>query len=155
MGNSNGNFHTGKANAVVVNIAPEDRVVGSKKMKGNTSEKRVFTKSHIELMQLLLPVWYSLEPLTIEEISLARASWNLILKDTSEEFQRMKGTPDFEYSSAVVWFFDTFYKRFFDVHPTVKPLFKTGLLTQGRLLIHTNYSYSFHCNINYIYVFIM
>jgi hemoglobin-like flavoprotein len=31
--------------------------------------------------------------------------------------------------------FDTFYQRLFDIHPSVKPLFKNGLITQGRFLV--------------------
>ena len=69
------------------------------------------------MLTLLLPVWYTDEKISEDEIQLARQSWNLILQDTSEEFQRLKGTEGFQYHSAVVWFFDTFYNRFYDVHP--------------------------------------
>ena len=68
-------------------------------------------------MTLLLPVWYTTEPISPEDIKMTKDSWNMILQDTSEEFQRLKGTEGFQYHSAVVWFFDTFYNRFYDVHP--------------------------------------
>jgi nitric oxide dioxygenase len=57
------------------------------------------------------------------------------MRDSSAEFLRMKGSPGFKYTSSVVWFFDTFYNRLFEIHPYARPLFKNDMGRQGRFLM--------------------
>ena len=52
----------------------------------------------------------------------------MIQKDTSPEYMRIKGEEKAKgiaegtgiSSSCIMWFYDTFYKRLFDVHPTCR-----------------------------------
>jgi hypothetical protein len=73
------------------------------------------------IMSIMMPVYYTTEPLTEEEINKAAAAWQTILDDTAPEYVRQKdsvsGFMDFTYPSAMTYFFDTFYGRFFDIHP--------------------------------------
>ena len=73
------------------------------------------------IMSIMMPVYYTTDPLTEEEINKAAAAWQTILDDTAPEYVRQKDSvsdfTDFTYSSAMTYFFDTFYGRFFDIHP--------------------------------------
>lgn len=39
------------------------------------------------------------------------------------------------FTSCVMFFYDTFYNRLFDVHPLCRNMFKSGLKTQGKFLV--------------------
>uniref|UniRef100_A0A7S0SYC4 Globin domain-containing protein n=1 Tax=Chromulina nebulosa TaxID=96789 RepID=A0A7S0SYC4_9STRA len=92
-------------------------------------------RSDADIVNLMLPVYYTSDPVTKLDITNARASWSMIIDDTSPEYLRLKDTPDFNYSSCVMFYYDTFYARFFDVHPMSRAMFKSGLKTQGKFLV--------------------
>jgi hemoglobin-like flavoprotein len=88
-------------------------------MGGITSqEERLIsiTSKHI------MPAYYSEKELTPADCLLVRNSWSIMLKD------------DF------ISFYDTFYERLFDVHPTLRPLFKTNMTTQAKALVKMIYA---------------
>ena len=89
-----------------------------------------------EIVSVMMPVYYTEEEITEQDLNLAIDCWQHIVSDTSPEFKMKKETdPSFQFSSCVSWFFSNFYARLFDVHPMCRSLFKTGLQTQGRFLI--------------------
>lgn len=89
------------------------------------------------IVSIMMPVYYVHDAaVSAEDIALAKASWNLIIDDKSEEFHRRKREdPNFQYYSCISWFFSNFYSRLFDVHPLCKSLFSSGLQTQGKFLV--------------------
>lgn len=92
-------------------------------------------KSEHEIVKLMFPLYYSSQNITKDEHQMALASWEAILNDKSEEFLANKGTPGFEYSSCVIFFYDMFYTRLFNVHPMSRNLFKNGMKSQGKFLV--------------------
>ena len=61
-----------------------------------------------------------------------------MVEDNCEHFyelQRTGALDSKQQASALVWFFHSFYERLFDVHPSVIPLFKQDMATQGRKLV--------------------
>ena len=106
-------------------------------MGGAASSKNVvhLDQSQAAVVKLMLPLYYTHENITIADRSLASSSWDMILNDTSPEFLSKKGTLNFPYTSAVVFFYDSFYLRLFDVHPMARALFKSGMKSQGRFLV--------------------
>lgn len=131
MGNHYANRTKAKDELIAVKVRQEDCQVGNAGAKGRDSIHVIDMKS----ISLMLPVWYTAEELTPDDMDIAKRAWNMILLDTSTEFLRLKGTQGFPYTASVVWFFDTFYHRLFDIHPSVRPLFKNGLVTQGKFLV--------------------
>lgn len=83
----------------------------------------------------MLPVFYNSTPIDAKERKMAMDSWNLILDDQSPVFRERKGKPDFPYQSCVTFFYDTFYTRLFDIHPTCRHMFKSGMRAQGKFLV--------------------
>ncbi len=102
------------------------------------SSSSVFSGGHgltIEMcVGLVMPLYYTTDPVEEEDITRGRISWNLIVDDTSPEFLLKKGTPECSDISALSWFFTIFYNRLFDVHPSCRPLFKNNIQTQGKAL---------------------
>jgi hemoglobin-like flavoprotein len=90
-----------------------------------------------ELVTLMMPVYYTHNAeITSEMLAVARECWkNIIEQDRSVAFLEMKKNPTFEFSNCAIWFYTVFYDRLFDVHPLCKPLFKNGLVSQGRFLV--------------------
>lgn len=66
------------------------------------------------------PDWFKSEELRDIDIQEAQASWLMIVSSSGEEFLFRKRDPSFTFSSCLVWFFDVFYNRLFDVHPRYK-----------------------------------
>ena len=89
----------------------------------------------MELINLMMPVFYTELPLTESDVVLAKASWRMITDDTAPGFLALKGTPGFDFPSCIMYFFDNFYSRLFDVHPMCRPMFKSGLKSQGKFLV--------------------
>lgn len=107
--------------AVVVHVLGDNSTDNNRHTIGGGGGNKQKNKScliDMKILTLMLPVWYNHEPLDATHISLAKSVWSLILNDKSEEYLRNKrDTPGFTYSSAVVWFFDTFYNRLFEMYP--------------------------------------
>ena len=59
----------------------------------------------------------------------------MVTHDTAPGFLALKGTPGFDFPSCVMYFFDNFYSRLFDIHPMCRPMFKSGLKSQGKFLV--------------------
>ena len=67
---------------------------------------------------------------------LGRISWKRILDGTSKVFLELKNSASGSQSATcLTWFYDSFYARLFDVNPSARPLFKTNLQSQGRVLV--------------------
>lgn len=83
------------------------------------------------------PVYYIDEVVTREEIQMALANWELILHEQAPEFlrRRKEEAEKFPYHSCVIFFYDSYYTRLFDIHPACRPLFKSGMKAQGRFLV--------------------
>jgi hypothetical protein len=93
-------------------------------------------KSLEQIVKLVMPIYYSEENVTAEELKLVTDSWALILEDKSTIYRdRKKNDATFPYQSCCTFFYDSFYVRLFDVHPDCRSLFRKSIRTQGRLLM--------------------
>ena len=108
-------------------------------MGGAPSVTKVqLSQDQASLVKLILPLYYNEEPLTEEELAEAQKGWDRILNDTSPEYLKKKSSDSAfadEFPSCATWFFSVFYARLFDVHPAAKPMFRSGLKSQGKFLI--------------------
>jgi hypothetical protein len=87
-----------------------------------------------EIILLMLPVYYNDAPLSMEERELAARSWSLVLNGNSESFIKLSKNPKFPHQNCIIFFYNSFYSRLFDVHPLAKDLFK-DMNSQGRFLV--------------------
>lgn len=92
-------------------------------------------RSVLDVVKIMLPVYFTREAITEDEIVIARRKWNLIVNDESQHFHKMKGLNGCEVNSCMSLFYDTFYRRLFDIHPECKPMFRSGLKSQGKFLV--------------------
>ena len=92
-------------------------------------------KTEMELINLMMPVFYTEVQLTEQDVEIAKASWKMITDDTAPGFLAVKDAPGFEYPNCIMYFFEIFYNRLFDIHPMCRPMFKSGLKTQGKFLV--------------------
>jgi len=70
-----------------------------------------------------------------EDVALAKASWDLILNDKSPEYMRLLSGKNPITVSCLVWFYDSFYERLFEIHPTSREQFKGSMKKQGMVLV--------------------
>ena len=92
-------------------------------------------KSESAVVKLMFPLYYSSQDISREEHKSASDGWNSILNDKTPEFLARKNDPEFGYSSCVIYFYDSFYTRLFNVHPMSRNLFKNGMRSQGKFLV--------------------
>lgn len=84
------------------------------------------------------PAWY-IEPadVTVGMADIAKKSFGLIANGEAAPFlEWLKSNPDAnEDSSGIVFFYNTFYDRLFDVYPVSRELFRSSLKVQGNALV--------------------
>lgn len=88
-----------------------------------------------DIIRLMMPVYYNESALSADEIEAAKHCWSMIMNDSAPEYNRLKKLdPKFPHSSAIVYFYNSFYTRLFDIHPLAKELFRDKN-TQGKFLV--------------------
>jgi hemoglobin-like flavoprotein len=85
-------------------------------------------------VRIVMPLYYTEDPVTPADLIRARKSWNLILDDESPAWKRSKSDPSFSEISCLSQFYTVFYNRLFEIHPASKPLFKGNIQIQGKAL---------------------
>lgn len=100
---------------------------------GTTS--RPWSRSDAEITAVMMPIYYVNEQVTKADCTQAINSWNLVLNDTAPGFNAHRGEPGYEQASCIMFFYDAFYSRLFDVHPMARPMFKSGMKSQGKFLV--------------------
>lgn len=98
-------------------------------------KKMTLKKTQQEVVKLMMPVYYTPETIDATERKYAVDSWNLIVTARSPEYLAQKSSPDFQYGSCITFFYDSFYKRLFDIHPMCRQLFRKGMQSQGTFLV--------------------
>ena len=94
-------------------------------------------RSDEEIVSLIMPLYYTKEPITPTELSAAVQSWKMIMNDRSVYFKGLKaaGGPTYEHQNCMELFSYTFYNRMFDVHPGAKTLFHRSINKQGSFFV--------------------
>lgn len=101
----------------------------------NANKNTPLDKTEEEIVLLMMPVYYCADILTRDEHKMASDSWQLILNNTAPGFVHLKSTtPNFKFTSSILFFYDTFYQRLFDIHPLARDLFKDAK-SQGKFLV--------------------
>ena len=108
-------------------------------MGGANTKFNPLNKSEEEVIQAFLPVFYdAVSPVTETDVPIAKGLWSSITQDTALGYLALKGTEGFEYTSCISFFYDSFYTRLFDIHPSCRPLFKKGIKAQVPALCNTS-----------------
>ena len=87
---------------------------------GNNAQElsTLFHKSEAEIVRLMMPLYYTTDPVTDADLENAKLVWTMIIDDTAPEYVKFKETPEgANISSCVMYFYDSFYTRLFDIHP--------------------------------------
>ena len=87
-----------------------------------------------DIIKFIMPIYYTTEIINHEDILIASFSWQTVLNNLSPQFLVAKVDSSFAYSSCVVYFYDSFFTRLFDIHPQSKVLFNSGMKQQGKFL---------------------
>lgn len=86
------------------------------------------------VVRLLLPVYFTNDTLTPEDIELVAKSWKLIAGNQVPLFSQMKKLdPSVTAQSCIEYFGDEFSRRFLEVHPLAKSMFTKSTMKQGSL----------------------
>jgi len=78
---------------------------------------------------LVMPIYYTKAPLTMEEKESATAVWKMISSNKAPNYiaQKLQNPSTFKYALCSEFFYDIFFDRLSDVHPASRPLFsKSG-----------------------------
>lgn len=91
------------------------------------------------------PVYYTEDPVDVEDLDTAMRSWYMILNDHSPVWLDYKfngKSIDFisndllsSCETCVMLFYHVFYSRLFDIHPMCKPMFRNSIISQGVALV--------------------
>lgn len=100
----------------------------------NKGDEEITEKKMEDMVNLVLPLYYTTELLTPVEYDLVHSLWEMVLNNTAPEFVQMRKDPCFHYSTCIAFFYDTYYNRLFDVHPLCRDLFN-DVAKQGKFLV--------------------
>mmetsp|Transcript_22680 Transcript_22680/g.20597 ORF Transcript_22680/g.20597 Transcript_22680/m.20597 type:complete len:261 (+) Transcript_22680:32-814(+) len=118
------------------NIIIKDTVIDSNDTHHTISSfmKKINNKSNKDIVvRIMMPLYYTHDKLTKEDVERASLSWNNILNNQSFKFLNEIKSRKLNIKSCKEWFETVFYQRLFDVHPLSKYMFKNPE-TQGRFL---------------------
>ena len=81
-----------------------------------------FHQNHVDALavRLMLPVYYSPEKLTKDDVVQAKNAWDIISTSSSPSYlynKANKSRAEFPFESATSWFYSVYFSRLFDVHP--------------------------------------
>ena len=83
----------------------------------------------------IYPIWYIKDAeVSAEDEKILKSTWDSILDGSAKGYILYKGDRA-DCPSSLVYFYDQFYQRLFEVHPASKELFKNNMATQGKALI--------------------
>ena len=122
-------------------VLPIYLIVVANKMGGTPStavqDAKHNGRSDQECIDLVLPLFYTKQPITSAELDAAVVVWRMIMNNTSAHFKQLKknGGPSFEFNTCMELFYHTFYTRMFDVHPIAKSLFHRSINKQGTFFV--------------------
>jgi hemoglobin-like flavoprotein len=99
-------------------------------------EKGVLQHGCLNLVRLMMPVYYTCDAITKEECDAALEAWQMISNNEAPNYLKQQlESIEFAtaYPTAMSYFSDLFYSRLFDVHPFSQNLFK-DVRSQGKFL---------------------
>ena len=83
------------------------------------------------IVSLIMPVFYTKEVLTTEELSAATQCWKMIADNSSAHFDAMKASGEVKFDTCLELYSDIFYHRLWDVHPVSRTVFHWSINKQG------------------------
>lgn len=90
-----------------------------------------------DIVKLMMPVYYTQDPITSEEHEAAQKTWEMILSNKAPGFlEQRKNSLEFsrKFTTSIMYFSECFYSRLFDVHPMARNLFR-DMKSQGKFLV--------------------
>lgn len=95
-------------------------------------EMRSQTEQGVDpMVSLIMPLWYTKEPITPEELTAATECLKMIVTNTSAHFDKLKAAGEVQFETCMELYAHTFYHRIWDVHPVSKTLFHGSIYRQG------------------------
>lgn len=89
-----------------------------------------------EIIAFVRPIFYTDDAITKEELDAATLVWKMILNNKSQHFLSLRAAdPNFVPLNCMEYFYDIFYNRLFDVHPSCRTLFKKSISKQGSFFL--------------------
>lgn len=91
-----------------------------------------------DVVDLILPGYFTKEPLTDAELRDAKDSWELILHDRSPHFSECKSANDgqMKHDTCIEMFYFSMFTKLMDIHPESKDDFEPPPPGQGRSFVH-------------------
>jgi hemoglobin-like flavoprotein len=118
---------------VVALVADNERLT---EVSEATEEEGEMSPHVVSIVTHLMPLFYIRNAqLADTDMNIVRDTWSFIVEDNCSNYEECRRRGLTDQPNALVWFFTEFYGRLFDVHPSVKPLFKTDAKVQGRKLV--------------------
>lgn len=104
--------------------------------KDSSMTNGVLHHGSLNLVRLMMPVYYTTDSITLEECNAALEAWRMISENQApnylkQQLESMECATAFP--TAMSYFSDSFYNRLFDVHPFSRNLFK-DVRSQGKFL---------------------
>ena len=92
---------------------------------------------HTDVLHVLPHYYIKNAHLSSEECVLIRSSWTNIVENNPSHYKKEISTGNL-HVSCLNWFYDSFYDRLFDVHPSSRDLFE-NMKQKGKMLIGNKY----------------
>lgn len=92
--------------------------------------------SFVEIINLMMPVYYTRAEISIAELDMVKQSWHLVLENKClafHQYRESKGS-SCNANDSVEFFSINFYSRLFDVSPISRALFKDDVKIQGKIV---------------------
>lgn len=87
-------------------------------MGGAPSQIHNLNRTQEEIVRLMMPAFYTTDPVTEADIQAAKDSIQCVIDDTAPGYLEMKKTPEgAHYTSCLLFVYETYYNKLFEVLP--------------------------------------
>jgi hypothetical protein len=84
--------------------------------------------SEADIIRLLMPMYFTMQPLQQDELNAANHVWKLIVRNQCAHFNAIKAAhPEKNYQGVAEYLHTVFYERLFLVHPSCRSLFQRAV----------------------------
>lgn len=87
-----------------------------------------------DVLKVMRPLYYNDDPLTQEDVKIAKECWSYVVSGKMEAMEELKKTSCFGYLEGVDIFKEIFLIRLFDVHPGARALFTSESIRSGKFI---------------------
>ena len=99
-----------------------------------TTDKYVANRDVTEVVKCMMPLYYQVEEVVVSDIIVCDRTWQTIMNSTAAGISALRSSSPGHLTHGPELFRETFFARFFNVHPAAEPMFSDAAIQSGKFI---------------------